>query len=238
MGSTTQQIFPYDSLDKYTESIIQCPICHYYLKINPQTDSMKYRFINESQIQFLTFHKFNASVHSIVLEYNNFSFSQIVEFSDHANNYLDSSELFPVFHFVNLSEYQSFRDRILGLESNNNDLISSFKTKLDALEESYKQTELDNTTLKQQVIDLDDLRSDFELALSDKLVELDSLKGDFKQSQSDQVDLHTAIKSLQDQLSSAQQEKLVLEQAQLSLEHARRRNSLPKVRTRRSPEKL
>ena len=213
MGSSTQHLFPYDSLDKYSETIIQCPICHYYLKINPQTDTMKYRSLSQSQIQFLTFHQFNSSVHSIVLEYDHFSFSQIVDFSDHSDS-SDSSDLFPLFHLVNLSEYQSFRDRILELESNNNDLISSFKTKLDGLESSYKQTELDNSSLKQQVIDLDDLRVDFELALSDKLVELDS----FKRSQSDQSDLVSEIKSLQDELASVQQKRLVLEQAQASFD--------------------
>ena len=179
MDNAHQVSFPYESLNKYTESIVQCPICHYYLKINPQTDSMKYRIISESQIQFLTLHKYISSVHTVIIEYLNYSFSKIIDFTDNGQQ-PELSDSFQLFHLVSVSEYQNFRDRILDLESNNNKLINSFKKKLDSLESTYKKTELDNKSHRKQILELDDLRIDYENCLSDKMVELDNLRKTFE----------------------------------------------------------
>jgi hypothetical protein len=79
MGTSSQELFPYDSLDKYSEALIQCPICLYYFKVNSQTYEMKYRSLSRSQIHFLTIHTFNELNHSIIIEYLNFSYSKIID---------------------------------------------------------------------------------------------------------------------------------------------------------------
>ena len=195
MVTSTKELFPYDSLDKYTESLVQCPICHYYLKINPQTDSMKFKLIAKDIIHFLTIHQFNSSFHSVIIEYCNFSFSKVIDYSDSKDQ--KSSDVFPLYHLVDLSEYTTFRDRVLELESNNNDLISSFKAKLDSLESSYKQTELDNKSLSQKLLELTDLKTDFENVLSDTMILLDTTKSIVSEQSEEKRDLHKKINLLE-----------------------------------------
>lgn len=138
MDSTADNFSFYDSLNKFKESLIQCPICLYYIKVNPKMDSMQFRSISDREIHFLTQHSFNDSMHNIIVSYVDYSYANIV-------NYIELSKInsqlneFPLFHLVNLSEYQQFRERILELESNNNNLIASFKQKLEKLERLYDQ---------------------------------------------------------------------------------------------------
>ena len=207
MVTSSNSLYPYDSLNKYTESIVQCPMCHYYLKINPQTDSMLYKLISKDIIHFLTIHQFNASIHQVIIEYQSFSFIKVVNFSDNPDTSQKSKDIFPIYHLVNLNKYNTFRDRILELESNNNQLIASFKTKLDSLESSYKQTEIDNAFLLQQVSELNDLRSDFENALSDKLIALDSYKEIISTQSEEKRNLQKQINMLEHEKFSIEQEK-------------------------------
>lgn len=211
MVTSDIHLFPYDSLSKYTETLVQCPICHYYLRINPQIDSMKYRIFSKEIIQFLTFHQFNNSTHSLVIEYENFTFSKIINFSDSKDNHT-TTDYFPLFHLVNLSEYITFRDRVLELESNNNQLISNFKNKLDALESSYKQTEIDNKILRRQVVDLNELKIDFENSLSDKLVELDNIKNSVSEHSSEISLTVDEKRELIKQINKLERDKYLLEQ--------------------------
>lgn len=185
MTATTKSIFPYDSLSKYTESLLQCPICNYYIKVNPQTDSMKYRMINKEQIQFLTQHNFNTSIHTVIIEYLKYSFSKIIDAKESSNSE-NSTEVFPLFHLVNLLEYKKFRERVLELESNNNDLISNFKSKLEKLELCYNQKD-DEILLLDQTKNISNVQNSLlesELAiLRDKFLvtiqsEINSLKAE------------------------------------------------------------
>jgi hypothetical protein len=201
MGTVSQNIFPYDSLDKYSEALVQCPICLYYFKVNPQTDSMKYRILSRTQIHFLTHHSFNDSSHTIILEFINFSFSKIIDFrdSDQTDN---TFEPFPLLHLVSISEYNTFRNRVLELESNNNSLISDFKTKLDRLESVYKQKESDFKTLEADFFNLTTLKESLE---SDKTKLLEELEF-FKNSENSQIkELLDRITELEKQLSARQE---------------------------------
>ena len=126
MVTTSKNVFPYESLTQYSETIIQCPICQYYLKINPQIDSMNYRLVSNNKIHFLTNHKFNKSYHSIIIEYYNYSFSKIISYQDNDSK-INVISFFPLFHLIAISEYQSFRDKVLDLESNNNNMIINEK---------------------------------------------------------------------------------------------------------------
>ncbi len=216
MSSSSQKLQPYESLKKYIESVIQCPMCHYYIKINPQTDSMKYRILSRQQIHFLTIHEYNSEIHSIVVEYLNFSFSRIIDFSD-KNKEQGYKDFFPIYHLVNVGEYKTFRNRILELESNNNDLISSFKTKLDTLETTYKQTELKNTFQSRQIEELDALRLDYESEMSNKLIELDSLKEILKEKVIEQEALSSEIKKLQEQLGTLGKENINIKNTNIEL---------------------
>ena len=138
MSTHTTPHSPYESLSKYSESLIHCPLCYYYFKIYPQTDTMKYRLISHQKIHFLTQHSFNDSIHIVVIEYLDFSFSKIIS-SQNVQPTTPSDSLIPLYHLVNLSEYKTFRDRIHELECNNNDLIANFKSKLDILELNYNK---------------------------------------------------------------------------------------------------
>ena len=115
MSTHTTSPSPYESLSKFIESLIHCPLCHYYFKINPQTDTMKYRLISHQKIHFLTQHSFNDSIHTVIIEYLDFSFSKIIS-SQNVPPPTTSDTLVPLYHLVNLSEYKTFRDRILELE--------------------------------------------------------------------------------------------------------------------------
>jgi hypothetical protein len=201
MGTVSQNIFPYDSLDKYSEALVQCPICLYYFKVNPQTDSMKYRILSRNQIHFLTHHSFNDSSHTIILEFINFSFSKIIDFrdSDQTDN---TFAPFPLLHLVSISEYTTFRNRVLELESNNNSLISDFKTKLDRLESVYKQKDSDFKTLEADFFNLTTLKESLE---SDKAKLLEELEF-FKNSENSQIkESLDKITELEKQLSSRQE---------------------------------
>lgn len=230
MVTSSEHLFPYDSITKYNESLVQCPICHYYIKINPQTDSMKYKLIAKDVIQFLTLHQFNSSFHTIIIEYRNFSFFKIITFSDSSKE-VDIDSSFPLYHVVDLSEYTTFRNRVLSLESNNNDLITSFKSKLDVLELSYKQTELDNTSLRQQVLELNDLRENFEHVLSDTMVLLDSTKIIVSNQSEEKRDLQKQVNILErEKFSSSEQIKLLekkISDLTSQLNHNKDPNSTP-----------
>ena len=137
-SSTTDSSF-YQSLDRFSEALVQCPMCLYYIKVNPQTDSMKFRTINNHEIHFLTQHQFNSSIHTLILSYVDFSYSRVINYKDLNNNSVTDS-FFSLYHLVILAEYQTFRNRVFELENNNNELIASFKAKLDKLETLYDQS--------------------------------------------------------------------------------------------------
>ena len=141
MTMTSTNATVYESITKYKESLIQCPLCQYYFKVNPQTDTMKYRLLTKNNIQFMTQHSFNSSIHTVIIEYVDFSFSKIIETKQEKSETtsITSNNFFQLFHMVNLNEYKTFRDRVLELECNNNDLITNFKAKLEILELNYNK---------------------------------------------------------------------------------------------------
>lgn len=194
MGSDILTTFPYVSLDKYTEALVQCPICHYYLKINPQSDTMQYKLIAPHKIQFLTYHQLNTALHSLIVEFDNFTFSKIISYSDQPTE-VTTKDFFPLYHVVALTEYLTFRDRVLDLEQNNNELIRSFKHKLDGLEASYKQTELDNTRLLSQVTELTDLKTDFEALLAESMLQHDKVTQELTQTTTEKEQVNKQLKA-------------------------------------------
>ena len=175
MVTSSKNIFPYESLTQYSETIIQCPMCHYYLKINPQTDSMKYRLVSKNQIHFLTNHQFNQSYHTIIIEYINFSYSKIISYQS-CDTETNIVNFFPLLHLVAISEYQSFRDKVLDLESNNNNMIINFKDKLSKLEAVYNNTIKENKSLKQELESIKNVRLTLEEELFAKVQEIGLLK--------------------------------------------------------------
>ena len=219
MSQSALATTPFNSLSKFTEALFQCPLCLYYCKVNPQKDTMKYRQITTNILHFKTQHLYNTSVHTIVIEYDNFSYSKIVSSNDNQSK-SESDPLFSLFHLVNLSEYKTFRDRILELECNNNELIANFKVKLDILESNYNQKSAEiqqrdnsnfmlnvqNTILEQE---LHVIRDEFIASIQNELDELKS--ANFQQYLnilSNQIELTTTLTNnsiLKGELTSARE---------------------------------
>jgi hypothetical protein len=145
-----------------------------------------YRKFSPNKIQFLTHHRFNDSIHTLIIEFFNFTFSKIIDYrkNDQRNS---KNDYFSLFYLVNVTEYEKFRNRVLELENINNSNISDFKTKMDKLESIYKQKVSDNNIILAELNASKNSEDKLKIDLTQKEKEIDLLQKkvkDFEKKQS------------------------------------------------------